>query len=328
MSTVLRSIVTAVADVAIASGAERDALMPLIGNPTDERLPIAQLYELWERAVRTTQLTGLPIRVGSRAVFDRYGALGIALYVSGDNETALRRLCRYHDLLTDSGRWDTRVEGDDLIVRWTREGEPRLGLRLANEQVLASFATVLRQVTEVEQIREVRVAHAIPDLAEHTAHFKAPIRVTDENAVVLPARMLQGKPRAADPEIENFLITQIEAATEHAKDPIAAAVTRAIIGLLPDGVPTLDDIAPRLDTSERTLRRRLVDANTTYDQLLTGIQRERALVLLAGSYPIGEIALAVGFADPAGFSRAFKRWTGKTPSEARRQLSEKSPLPR
>ena len=324
MTTVLRTIVAAVAEVAIASGATLEQLAPLLGTPADERLPIEQLYELWERAVEITQLTGLPVRVGKRAGFDRYGALGIALYVSNTNETALRRLCRYHDLLTDSGRWDTRVEGDELIVRWTRAGEPRLGLRLANEQVLASFATVLRQVTTFgidDEIREVRIAHEIPHADEHRAHFAAPLRVTDENAVVLSASLLQGKPRAADPAIEQFLVAQIEAAVSDTKDPIATAVSRAIVELLPDGVPTLDDIAPRLETSERTLRRRLVDAGTTYDQLLTGIQRERALVLLAGSYAIGEIALAVGFADPAGFSRAFKRWTGKTPSEARRQLS-------
>jgi len=321
MTTVLRTIVAAVADVAIAHGASRELVMPLIGAPADERLPITQLYDLWETVVRTTRCAGLPIRVGARAGFDRYGALGIALYVSGDNQTALRRLCRYHDLLTDSGRWDTRVEGDHLIVRWQRDGEPRLGLRLANEQVLASFATVLRQVTVDPEIREVRFAHAAPELDEHRAHFGAPIRHTDENAVVIHARLLHDKPRAADPATEAFLVAQIEAATSHAQAPIVAAISRAIIELLPDGVPTLDHIAPRLATSERTLRRRLVEAGTTFDHLLVGIQRERALVLLAGSYPIGEIALAVGFADPAGFSRAFRRWTGETPSEARKRLT-------
>jgi AraC-like DNA-binding protein len=322
--TVLRTIVTAVIEVAAASGARRTDLEPLAGAASDERVPIEQLYDVWERAVRATGCGGLPIRVGARAGFDRYGALGIALYVSGDNATALRRLCRHHDLLTDSGRWHSRVEGDQLIVQWQRDGERRLGLRLANEQVLASFVTVLRQVTGAPEIREVRLAHPVPvDSAEHRAHFAAQIRGdAGEDAVVLPASMLAGAPRASDPAIEQFIVAQIEAANEHAReDGLVRQVSRAIVELLPDGVPTLDDIAVRLATSERTLRRKLAAAGAAFDQLLTGIQRERALVLLAGSYPIGEIALAVGFADAAGFSRAFKRWTDRTPSEVRKRLT-------
>jgi AraC-like DNA-binding protein len=197
-------------------------------------------------------------------------------------------------------------------------------LHLANEQVLAAFATVLRQVTQQTEIREVRLAHATPpDTAEYRAHFAAPIHGdAGEDAVVLPASLLRGTPRAADPSIERFIVAQIEAASAHAHDAgLVRQVSRVIVDLLPDGVPTLVGVAARLVTSERTLRRKLVAAGTSYDRLLTGIQRERALVLLAGSYPIGEIALAVGFADAAGFSRAFKRWTDRTPSEARKQLT-------
>jgi AraC-like DNA-binding protein len=321
MSSVLRTIVMAVVDEAVANGASRPELEALAG--TDERIPIERLYALWERAVDATGLRGLPIRVGARAGFDRYGALGIAFYVSGDHATALRRLCRHHDLLTDSGTWDSRIEGDDLIVRWHRTGDPRPGLELANEQVLAAFVAVLRQMSDAVELRELRLQHRAPACEDHRAHFAVPIRSdAGEDAVVLSKAILDTRPRASDPAIEQFLVAQIEAASAHASaDDLVRQVSRAIVELLPDGVPTVDDIAPRLATSERTLRRKLTAAGTSFDQLLTGLQRERALVLLAGSYPIGEIALAVGFADAAGFSRAFKRWTDRTPSDVRKQLS-------
>lgn len=317
--TIVRAVPVGIAEAAIAAGADREALAALLGSSEDERIPIERLYELWELAVRATGDNGLPVRVGGMSRFDRYGALGIALYVSRNNEIGLRRLCRYHDMITDSGTWSFRVEGNDLIVTFDRQGERRLGLRLANEHVLASFVTVARQITPTE-LREVRLQHEPPaGIAAHAALFGVPVRGgAGEDAIVLPATLLQGKPVASDPFVERFIVEQIEkAAGTKDQESFSAMVGRLIVEALPDGVPTIAAISAQLDTSERTLRRRLTEAGTSFEQLLENLQRERAEALLKGTYPIREIALAVGFSDPSAFSRAFKRWTGKTPSEAR-----------
>lgn len=125
-ATIQRTIALAIAEAATALGGDREAMVALLGQPDDERIPIENLYTLWEVAAMSTNLPSLPIRVGSQARFDKYGALGIALYVSRTNEIALRRLTRYHDMITDSGTWSMRVEGDDdLVVTWTRSARSR-----------------------------------------------------------------------------------------------------------------------------------------------------------------------------------------------------------
>jgi AraC-like DNA-binding protein len=222
-------------------------------------------------------------------------------------------------MITDSGTWSIRVDGDDLIVAFDRQGERRLGMRLANEHVLATWVTVARQVTATE-LREIRMRHTPPeDIEAYASLFGVPVRGgADEDAIVLPASFLQGKPIASDAFVERFIVEQIEkAAGTKDQESFSTMVGRLIVEALPDGVPTIGAISAQLGTSERTLRRRLTEAGTSFEQLLENLQRERAEALLKGTYPIREIALAVGFSDPSAFSRAFKRWTGKTPSEAR-----------
>ncbi len=318
--TIQRMIAVAVAEVAIGHGAPRDQLTALLGEPDADRLPIEQLYAIWELALATTNVRGLPVRVGRLSSFDRYGALGIACYVSRDMGVALRRLSHYHDLLNDSGKWQQSTEGDRIVIRWARDTGGRFGAQIANEQVLASFATVLRQVIGNPTFIEIRFRHTIDDDTEHRAHFQAPIVYgAAEDAVVLPLSTLDMKSPAADPHVERFMLAQIEASTGGAKpQSVAMEVSRVLGELLPDGLPTIEDVAVRLESSERTLRRRIADEGTTFEQLLTGLQRERAIALLGTTTPIALIAHAVGFADASAFSRAFRRWTGKSPSDFRR----------
>lgn len=79
-----------------------------------------------------------------------------------------------------------------------------------------------------------------------------------------------------------------------------------------------DALAEALAISPRTLSRRLKDEDTTLPQLRTEVGIEYAEVLLLETdKSIAQIAHAAGFADAAAFTRAFKRATGKTPSQMR-----------
>ncbi|TOZ35130.1 AraC family transcriptional regulator, partial [Burkholderia pseudomallei] len=85
------------------------------------------------------------------------------------------------------------------------------------------------------------------------------------------------------------------------------------------GYPSLDALARELHLSERTLKRKLSDYGTTYSALLDEIRLRDALRLLEGTtLTVEEIAARVGYTDRANFSRAFRRWTGTSPSDRRR----------
>lgn len=92
----------------------------------------------------------------------------------------------------------------------------------------------------------------------------------------------------------------------------------------PQCPPNLAQVAARLHLSERSLKRHLQAAGTSFRLLLTAVRQQQARQLLKhGEVPLHRIAEQLGYTDPSNFTRAFKRWTGKTPSALRRTQSER-----
>jgi len=97
-----------------------------------------------------------------------------------------------------------------------------------------------------------------------------------------------------------------------------AAVERQLRPRLRDN-PQMTDVATALHLSERTLRRQLAEEGTSFSALHDRVRTERALELLQDAeVTIASVGSQIGFNDVREFRRAFKRWTGHTPSETRR----------
>ncbi|MDX1692655.1 MAG: AraC family transcriptional regulator ligand-binding domain-containing protein [Ketobacteraceae bacterium] len=86
-----------------------------------------------------------------------------------------------------------------------------------------------------------------------------------------------------------------------------------------DRIPAFEELGFALGLTPSSLRRKLMSANTSYQQLVDEIRQERAERLLRNRrMSVEYIAMQLGFADASNFRRAFKRWTGETPSDYRR----------
>ena len=87
----------------------------------------------------------------------------------------------------------------------------------------------------------------------------------------------------------------------------------------------LDQMATHCDVSKRQLRFILTKEGTSYQEIVRQCKLDQAVELLQNlQVPISQVAYRVGFSDLTTFSRSFKRWTGKTPSETRHQLLTES----
>ena len=103
---------------------------------------------------------------------------------------------------------------------------------------------------------------------------------------------------------------------------LAGSLRVVLRAYLPDGAPDIKLAARLTATSVRTLQRRLKEQGLTYAQLLEDLRHDLAIRLLRDpDLTAAEVTQELGYRDPAIFTRAFRRWTGQTPSEFRRSVS-------
>ncbi|MHC9046935.1 helix-turn-helix transcriptional regulator [Microbacterium saperdae] len=90
--------------------------------------------------------------------------------------------------------------------------------------------------------------------------------------------------------------------------------------LAPAAVPPLTEWSHRLHASVATIRRAfLAETGSPYSEWTTLFRLELSIVPLRAGEPVATVARAMGF-SPNGYTLAFRRWTGQTPSEYRSNL--------
>lgn len=151
---------------------------------------------------------------------------------------------------------------------------------------------------------------------------------TCDNRAVCPAGRWQSafpmqahrRPRKAPSSILAFL-GELAGAIERGpgRSPsFRRQVEASVEPLLATGDANVDRVAGELGLSRQTLYRRLKAEGVTFEILLDDLRHRFALKLLREQHlPVKQAAWRLGFSDPAAFSRAFKRWTGTSPSLAR-----------
>ena len=84
--------------------------------------------------------------------------------------------------------------------------------------------------------------------------------------------------------------------------------------------PDLESVARQLHSSPQTLRRRLREEGSSFQELKDHLRRDLAIYHLGrNDLDIQAIAEQLGFSEPSAFHRAFKKWTGLTPGAYRAQ---------
>jgi AraC-like DNA-binding protein len=251
-----------------------------------------------------------------------FHALGYAFLASRNLLTAIERLGRYNAVVDSNVSFEHRLEGAHLRLTYHL-----LDTEIAEPPALqdARWAVMLGLCREAQGVAfsplDIAFTHSAPICqAEYYGLFRCPVRfAAPAPEMVLDRAQAEAPLPAASRELalanEALLADYLTALTT---PDIVSRVKAAIVERLPSGAPSAETIAADLAMSARTLQRRLADADETYSVLLEAVRRDLAAQYVTdASRSLAEISFLLGFSEQSAFSRAFRRWHGRSPTEVR-----------
>ena len=291
------------------------------------RVPAIAFNKLWRRIAGGVGSESLAAAAADRF---RPPALGIAgiLAASAPCIGAMRPVFdRYGSLVGAAYQVPLLENLPGARTRFSFTFPPELARhREQAETGTLTVLTVIRRVTGFDG-NPVEVSFQFPrprtlDCYEHW--FDAPIRFNaPDTSITLPIGFSQPLLTSA-PEVSAYLARYADILLQQSRRPmgIAARVQEALCNALRTGGGSATQISRMLHISERTLQRYLRSEDTSFAEVLQKTRRDLAFVHLEeAQLSVHEIALILGYSNPRPFTRAFRAWTGMTPSAYRRTHS-------
>jgi AraC-like DNA-binding protein len=256
--------------------------------------------------------------------------IGWLYYVAASSETmgeALQRGTRYSTIANESLSLHY-FDRTNVVITIHHIGVSRHLDRHQIEFVMTVLVRMCRQLSGVRLLpariqfvhRRERASPEIIDFFGSDVEFGADIDAATFAATIVGLPTVSG-----DPYLHKLLVAYCEDALSRRparRGTFRESVENAIVPLLPHGRVQVEEIARRLGTSQRTFARRLSAEGVTFSEVLESLRSDLAKRHLAdGNISISEIAWLLGYHEVSAFTHAFKRWTGKTPREARSQIA-------
>jgi len=250
------------------------------------------------------------------------GALGFSWLASKSLRKGFERLCRYARVIQDN--LTIRLDEDeDLFYAQIYAQVPAPDEGLHEDMQMAALITFCRIIAgkDFNPVR-IHLRHAAPsDSGLYFELFRCPIEFrAGETLMAIQQSDVDRRLTGANDELaqlnEHIVVKYLAHA---AREDIVNRCKAAIIDALPNGTANENAVAEALHMTPRNLHRKLQKEDTSFKQLLTEVRRELAVQYIQDrSKTLTEISYLLGFSEVSSFSRAFKGWTGRPPSEARR----------
>jgi AraC-like DNA-binding protein len=326
-ATVSAGTVQGLIEFAAAQGVDRATLLSLsrIDHSSladhDNRIVMSRYRALMLAAKELSGNPAFALHYGAQIDLSELSLVGLITRSSPTMLDALMQLNRYTQLVVDIDTGSTpRFE----IVReqgeiWMVDNRPDADA--FPEQTEVTFARLVcgpRRFTDKLALGAIEFTHPAPaHAAEYDRVFMAPVTFESRrNAMQLDETWLT-HPVALTPSYMFGILTEradAMLAALRAETTLRAQVESLLMTMLHSGCVSVDQVSAKLAMSRQTLYRKLKAEGTTFEAVVDELRHKLALDYIGQrKVSVNQAAYLTGFSDPSAFSRAFKRWTGRSP---------------
>lgn len=313
-----------IAEVQEAAGISCNVLLTPEARPPEDVMPriVALLGVRFPRAPITMD-------IARAAPFSFFGGLADGARYADNLHSAIKLLTKNCTIISDQLELTFHDEPSEAKIVSNHPMNYMDGGRSAeigSALIVRLFSEFLGIPNCFERITFSHEPHC--DVAHYTDYFGVPVEFNaSEISLILKPGKLDERIKHANIDLFNYVQTHLSGVRkqiEAAKEPKELkALRKAAAENMQAGVFNTASVAAAANMSVRTAQRIAAEHGTTVQGLIDKVRENRATELLRDNRnDIGSIAFLLGYSDERAFRRAFQRWTGRTPSDYRRQLNK------
>ena len=274
---------------------------------------------------------GFFLELGQNIRFDSLGAVGSMVATSATPREAFDDFAQFKDIIHPYVNFQLLDYGSGrtAVVFEPEEDEPLAHKAYYAELFFSAFISLsLLLLSDGPKQAEVRFKYKEPANVDQYREVFGPNLVFEaqRNELIFETEWLDIELPSASPEFRKLSSQKVlsELSKLPSQDNLVARVVRCIEDHIGHSVLSMQKVADKLNTTPRTLQRRLKEENVTYAALRDQVLYKHARrYLIETDLDMATISANLSFSEPATFNNAFKRWSGMSPG-AYRKANRKS----
>lgn len=298
----------------------------MAGSPTLQ-LSLSSFCRLFEQSARVTGNGNFGLWFGNQFEPRDLGLWGYAAVSAPTLGAALTTLVELFPYHQQSSAMHLRREPGGFVKLDYRIEQPSIVERRQDAELsLGMFLNIIRECMGPSwAASEVHFEHPKPEAwREHERAFSAPVFFSQStNALIFRDTILDQPMPKADVRLMQAMRMCLEQLAGHDQScaRVIDRVRESVRSHLPDGAPTLEEVAEALRLPLAVLSRELRYEGLSFQDLVETVRHDLAISYLKQrQLSLSEIAFLLGYSELSAFSRAVRRWTGQSPRAVRQSL--------